>query len=135
MSWPAPLGRPSPVSHRVLKALTLSPQASPAQVRFCERIVMRCPRNARIAWGRALARLDLRHAVQHLTVPTTVLVGTADRLTPPVHAERLAAALPRLERMIELPDAGHMTPVERPDEVNAEIRRLVADHLAAERAA
>ncbi|MFG2824180.1 alpha/beta fold hydrolase [Kitasatospora sp. NPDC048365] len=66
-----------------------------------------------------------------MDVPTSVLYGTRDRMTPPPHAHRLHAALPRPERLIELPSIGHMSPVESPDAVAAEIRRLVADHLTA----
>jgi pimeloyl-ACP methyl ester carboxylesterase len=53
-------------------------------------------------------------------VPTTVLVGTRDLLTPPPHAHRLANAI-RGARLLEAPDAGHMLPLERD--------RLVSDEL------
>ena len=52
-----------------------------------------------------------------LTVPTIVLAGARDRLTPPSHARRIAGMLPQLVRLIVLPDTGHMAPLERPDEV------------------
>ncbi|MGZ4575658.1 MAG: alpha/beta fold hydrolase, partial [Mycobacteriaceae bacterium] len=64
-----------------------------------------------------------------LRAPTTVLVGSADRLTPPSHAKRLAEALERdghLDRLVELPGVGHMSTVEDVPAVNAEIRRLLS---------
>ena len=64
--------------------------SAPEQVEACARIVHACPRGVRFAWAQVLAELDLDAAVRELTVPTAVIVGTADRLTPPVHARALA---------------------------------------------
>jgi pimeloyl-ACP methyl ester carboxylesterase len=72
-----------------------------------------------------MATFDLHDGLAHLDVPTTVLVGTADRLTPPVHARRMVAALPQAAPLVELPDVGHMTPVEAAETVNALITDLV----------
>ncbi|MDQ2722128.1 MAG: alpha/beta hydrolase [Actinomycetota bacterium] len=128
LGMPTPLGRPSPLAYRGVKYVALSPKASPAQVAFCEEIVLGCRARARGKWGSALSRLDLRDSLTHLRVPTTVLVGSADRLTPPGHARRLAEALEHdghLDELIELPGVGHMSTVEDAPRVNAEIRRLL----------
>jgi pimeloyl-ACP methyl ester carboxylesterase len=125
LTAPGPMGPRSPLTRRGVRYVALSAGASPAQVEFCERIILGCAPRARTGWGRALTSLDLRQAVARLDVPAIVLVGGADRLTPPVHARRLAADLPRLERLIELPGVGHMSPVEQPEAVYDEIRRLV----------
>ncbi len=61
-------------------------------------------------------------------MPTTVLVGTADRLTPPVHARRLAEELDRagnLERLVVLDGIGHMSSVEAIDRFDEELAHLV----------
>ena len=123
-----PLGPAGPLTHRGVRYVALSPAASPAQVAACERIILECPTDARSRWATAMDEMDLRPAVSALDVPTTVLVGLADRLTPPVYSRRLADELPRLERLVELPDVGHMSTVEAPEVVTAEIRRLVAEH-------
>ena len=134
LSARAPLpGGPSPVSHRAVRYVALSRSASPAQVAFCERLVLECPRDVRAACGGTLSRVDLEEAVAHLDVPTTVIAGAADRLTPPGPSRRLAAALPRVERELVIPRAGHMCPVSDHEAVSAELRRLVADR-ASERA-
>jgi pimeloyl-ACP methyl ester carboxylesterase len=95
-------------------------------VEACARIVHACPRKVRHAWSQVLDLLDLDHGVRQLTVPTAVLVGSADRMTPPVHTRSLAAALPQLLGVTELPGLGHMTPVEAPELVTAKIRELVS---------
>jgi pimeloyl-ACP methyl ester carboxylesterase len=57
-------------------------------------------------------------------VPTTVLVGSRDLLTPPQHARRIAAAI-RGARMLVAPDAGHMLTLERPHLVTAELFAII----------
>lgn len=49
-------------------------------------------------------------------IPTLVLVGERDRLTPPRHAHRLAELVPHAE-VRELPGRGHMLVYEATDEV------------------
>ncbi|MEV0277737.1 alpha/beta hydrolase [Streptomyces sp. NPDC050610] len=130
----APLGPVTPLGKRVLKYATLGPAAPPAAVDACARIVYACDRRARAAWGGVLAELDLDANIRELNAPTAVVVGTADRLTPAVHARRLAARLPDCTGLTELPGLGHMTPVEAPEAVGGAVRELVAAHLAAPQA-
>ncbi|CCK29479.1 hydrolase [Streptomyces davaonensis JCM 4913] len=121
----APLGPVTPLARRVLKYGTMGPGSAPHMVEACARIVHACPRRVRHAWSQVLDLLDLDHGVRELRVPTEVVVGTADRLTPPVHARSLAASLPTCVGLTELPGLGHMTPVEAPELVSARIRELV----------
>lgn len=130
-----PLGPVTPVARRILKYGTMGPGSAQEAVDACARIVHACPRNVRHAWSRVLDALDLDDRVRELTVPAEVLVGTADRLTPPVHGRSLAAALPHCLGLTELPGVGHMTPVEAPGPVTAKIRGLVTAHLTAPRPA
>ena len=58
------------------------------------------------------------------SVPTVVLAGLADRLTPPAHARRIARELPEAQFMAYA-GAGHMLPLERTDEVTARIAKIV----------
>lgn len=126
-----PFGPVTAASRALIRYGTMGPGTPAPQLEACARIVHACPRNVRAHWGRVLAALDLADGVRQLNVPTSVLVGTADRLTPPVHSRRLHAALPRPEKFIQLRGVGHMSPLERPDAVAAEIRRLVSAHLPA----
>ncbi|HEU4346371.1 MAG TPA: alpha/beta hydrolase [Actinoplanes sp.] len=57
-------------------------------------------------------------------VPSAVLVGDRDRLTPPPCAESIAAALPGAGLTV-FPGAGHMLMLERPEDVNAALTGVV----------
>lgn len=122
-----PLPRsPTPISHRVVRYVALSRSATPAQVAFAESMVLRCDPHARAGCGGTLTELDLHEAVASLEVPTVVVAGEADRLTPPGHARRLAESLPQLSELVELPGSGHMGPVTDADVVTERLRRLAA---------
>lgn len=60
------------------------------------------------------------HALADVTVPITVVLGLDDRMTPPARARRIAAAVGHA-RLVEVPDATHVLPIERPDVVVAEV--------------
>lgn len=126
---PAPLGPVTAVGSRVLKYATMGRAASPEAVTACARIVHACPRRVRAAWAQVLETLDIDPQAARLTVPTSVVVGTEDRLTPRQHARDIAARLPHCARLTEVPGVGHMTPFEVPDLVVAHIRARVADQL------
>ncbi|MET4925724.1 alpha/beta fold hydrolase [Streptomyces sp. PSRA5] len=127
----APLGPVTPVSRRILRYGTMGPGTAPDRVAACARIVHACPRAVRVAWSQVLGELDLDADIGELRVPTAVVTGTADRLTPPVLARRLADALPDCAGLTELTGMGHMTPMEAPEAVTAVIRGLADDHLRA----
>jgi pimeloyl-ACP methyl ester carboxylesterase len=117
--------RTTPVSHRLTRAVACGEDPSPSAVALTEQLFLDCPADVRSAFGATLSDLDLTDAVEHLTLPTTVVTGTADRLTPPVHAHRLAAALPQAE-LVELPGAGHQAPLEEPEAFTGLLRERLA---------
>ncbi|WP_328692380.1 alpha/beta hydrolase [Streptomyces phaeochromogenes] len=129
----APLGPVTPVARRILKYATMGPGSAPGMVEACARIVHACPRKVRYAWSHVLDTLDLDHHVRELSVPAAVVVGTADRMTPVVHARSLVAALPNCVGSTELPGLGHMTPVEAPALVATRIRELVSTYIGSQR--
>ncbi|WP_299537975.1 alpha/beta fold hydrolase [uncultured Streptomyces sp.] len=127
---PAPLGPVTPVSKRLLRYVTMGPGSPPDRIDTVARIVHACPRRARVSWGHVLGALDLETGVRELNVPTAVIVGSEDRLTPPVHARAIASALPKSLGLTELAGMGHMTPVEAPEAVTGKIRELVVKYVA-----
>ena len=125
----APLGPVTPVSRKALAYGTLGRRPRKETVEATARIVHACPTGVRSAWGGVLAELDLAVKVPHLDVPTAVIIGTHDRLTPVAHARQLAAMLPRCTGLHELPGRGHMTPLEEPGAVSAVLAELAREYL------
>jgi pimeloyl-ACP methyl ester carboxylesterase len=120
---------PGPVARSAVRHITLSASATAEQTAFCTDIIRSCPPATQHGFARLLHGLDLSADVPRLNVPAMVLVGTADRLTPPWHAHRLAERLPFGLGIVEVPDAGHMTPVQAPDAVTAVVHQLVEAYL------
>ncbi|MDF0528312.1 alpha/beta hydrolase [Tsukamurella sp. 8F] len=120
------LGRPVRLRHNrldlgILRYAALCGYASYGAVKYTEDMVSQCPPRIRGAWGRALVDVDVTDGLRALNVPTSVAVGQFDHLTPPVHAERMAAELRLtgyLDRFAVIRDAGHMLPIEQPEKVN-----------------
>lgn len=71
-----------------------------------------------------IARPDSRPTLATIHVPTTVIVGEGDRLTPAELSAEIAAGIPGAE-FVEVPGAGHMSTLENPHAVTAALGRLV----------
>ena len=76
-----------------------------------------------IAQNRAIiGRPDARLHLPQLRCPVLVVCGDADQLTPPECSREIAALVPAAE-LVMLPGCGHMLTMEKPEAVNAELRR------------
>ena len=64
-----------------------------------------------------LNRIDSRPSLAAIRVPTLVLCGDADTLTPPALAAEIADGIPGA-RLTLIEGSGHLTPLERPETVN-----------------
>jgi pimeloyl-ACP methyl ester carboxylesterase len=62
----------------------------------------------------AMFDMEFRHDSPSIGIPTTVVIGTRDTLTPAVHGRELAAAIPEAS-LVEVRGAGHMLPYEASD--------------------
>jgi pimeloyl-ACP methyl ester carboxylesterase len=82
---------------------------------------------AAVAWAeRAMAgRPDSFDLLRNTDVPALVLVGEEDSLAPPPDAEAMAEALPR-SNLVRIPEAGHLSAVEAPEQFNAAVREFLA---------
>lgn len=108
------------VGYLVARATQFGPDASPHVVSYVVGLAARAPSKVWTDGLAALMDVDLRHAVTHVTVPSLVLVGEHDRVTPRPSARALADSLPN-GRLEVLPRAGHIPMMEVPDEFNARI--------------
>jgi pimeloyl-ACP methyl ester carboxylesterase len=124
---PAPMVPLStPIHHAAVRHLCFGPTASPATVDFMLGMVAATPAHVRAAFGRAMDTMDLRGALERITVPTVMLAGEIDLLTPPVHALRMAELVTGASEVVVVPGAGHLGQLEFPAAYTAAIRDLAA---------
>ena len=72
----------------------------------------------------SLAGFDRSRALGRVNLPTRILVGTADLLTPPFHARALVTGIPNSSLKL-LSGAGHMLMLEQPGELRGAIREMI----------
>ncbi len=74
----------------------------------------------------AITRPDSRDGLGAINVPTLVMVGDEDAVTPPSHSEEMAAAIKDV-RLTIVPQAGHASTIEQPLFVNKALKQWLAD--------
>jgi pimeloyl-ACP methyl ester carboxylesterase len=70
-------------------------------------------------------RPDARPTLETIRVPTLILVGAEDEMTPPSLARAMGAAIPGSE-VVEIPHAGHLAPLENPEAINQAVQSFLA---------
>ncbi|MGP3914836.1 alpha/beta fold hydrolase [Nonomuraea sp. 10N515B] len=102
-----------------------SKNISPTVVDFAESMIRATPTEVVADFYPALMNHDKLSALHVLDpVPTAIVVGDRDWLTPPDHSRAMAAALPKAQ-LTEVPDTSHLIQLERPGVVNDALRDLV----------
>jgi 3-oxoadipate enol-lactonase len=64
--------------------------------------------------------------LSEIDVPVLVVAGTEDAIVPAGEPEEMAEAIPNA-RLLEIPEAGHLVPLERPEELNRELVAFLAE--------
>ena len=115
----------SRVSIAISRWLNLGRRPDRRLSRFVEAMTAATPAQVVGDFWASLDAHDKRQALKTLsTIPTLVLVGERDRLTPPTDSRAMAAGIEGA-RLVELRDAGHCTMLEQPEAVNAALDQLV----------
>jgi len=70
-------------------------------------------------------RPDVTGMLPEIDCPTLVIVGAEDALSPPEEMAAVAEAIPEA-RLVEIPAAGHMSPMENPAAVSAVLKEFLA---------
>jgi pimeloyl-ACP methyl ester carboxylesterase len=73
-----------------------------------------------------LNRPDYSHLLAKIAVPTLVLSGAQDLITPPHYAQDMATKI-KNSRLMIVPDCGHLSTLEAPEVVNAELSRWLEE--------
>jgi pimeloyl-ACP methyl ester carboxylesterase len=95
-----------------------------AQLDLTRNLFGDCDPTVRAGFLSAMATMDLLEGIATIERPTTVIVGSRDRLTAPARADQMVSTIPGA-RLVTLPGRGHMLPLEDPDALTDEIIRAV----------
>jgi 3-oxoadipate enol-lactonase len=87
----------------------------PAEVRGWANLLLRAPTDGYLGSCAAIRDADLIEFVSDINVPTLCICGSEDLATPPSLVRGLAERIPRAV-YVEMEGAGHLPPVERPEE-------------------
>jgi len=100
-------------------------ERAPALVERVAVMLRRAPASGVIGAAQAMMnRPDSTGTLETITVPTLVLVGVDDALTPVRDSIAMSTAV-RGSRLVTIPDAGHLAPLEQPQVVNAAIAEFL----------
>lgn len=116
----------SDLSYLMTREVGLARDADPRHVDLTEQLVLDTDIRTIAALTPVLLTMDEDDTLLDIDVPTVVVVGSEDRLTPVGHAEHIARVNEDVD-LLELPGIGHMTPMEAADVVNALIVRMAAE--------
>lgn len=88
-------------------------------------VMLSSPRAGVAAALRGMAeRPDFTAELSKIDVPTLIICGEEDAIAPVAEMKSIAEAIPTA-KFVAIQNAGHMAPLEKPDEVNTAIREFV----------
>ena len=102
-----------------------TPARRPEVARNLRSIMESCPpRTIEHALLALRDRTDHSADLPSVPVPTLILVGDADAITPPAAAQAMQKGIPT-SKLVTIRGAGHLTPMEQPAQVNQAIRQFM----------
>jgi len=105
---------------KLLSAFAISKGIEPKRVASHIQAISECPPAVAAGDFRACDDFDVRRRLEDIHVPTLILTASDDLLTPPAYGEFLAKNIPGA-CLEHVEGAGHLSPIEKPDEVNGRI--------------
>ncbi len=72
----------------------------------------------------ACDKFDIMNQIHEIDVPTLIVVGEKDALTPVKYSEYLNGKI-KSSTMVKIPDAGHLVMMEKPEEFNSAVQSFV----------
>lgn len=99
----------------------------PELVAEVQAVIRSAPREGVAAASRGMAeRSSAEELLPRLDLPTLVLVGEHDVISPPAEMHELARKIPAAQ-FVQLAEAGHLAPWERPAAMNAALDRFLQE--------
>jgi pimeloyl-ACP methyl ester carboxylesterase len=102
-----------------------TPERMPAVVEEVRQMILATsPQGMSAALLGMAERPDSSPVLPTIDVPTLVLAGAEDRISPPDEMRQIAGAIPGA-RFVEIPQSGHLAPMENPAAVNAALQEFL----------
>ncbi len=117
---------PSDLSFALTRGIGLVRRADPRYVELTERLVLETDLATIAKLLPVILEMNEDETLTDIDIPSVIVVGSEDRLTPVRDARRMARLNPHV-RLVEIPGVGHMTPLEAHSAVNRLIRELSGD--------
>jgi pimeloyl-ACP methyl ester carboxylesterase len=106
------------------RSMSISSKTDPRRIEPLLESMAACPPEVALGDFRACDAFDVMERLGEIAVPVLVLTASDDRLTPVKYGNYLAEHIPN-SRLVYIEDAGHLSPMERPEEVTRAIRDFV----------
>lgn len=104
-----------------------TPRNRPAQAQALRAMMEACPsKTIENALACLRDRPDQTQTLASIPVPTLIVVGDSDSITPISVAQAMQARIPRAQLAV-ITGAGHMSPMEQPSQVNRAMSRFLED--------
>jgi pimeloyl-ACP methyl ester carboxylesterase len=108
----------------LVRSLSYSPATPPERVVEASSAIAETPPLVSLGDFLACDGFDVRAELPRLRLPTLIVVGRDDRLTPPKLAAELGTIIPHAQ-LLEIPDAGHFPQLEQPAALTAALRAFL----------
>ena len=108
----------------LVRLMGFGAKAPADEVAFMNDMLASVPAEVLVPVVKTLRSMDVSDGLDHIDVPTLVMVGSRDRLTPRAAARFLATAIHGAQLEV-IPDSGHMPMLEHPEEFNAVLARFL----------
>ena len=100
--------------------VAVSEKTDPRKVEPLIDAMKKCSPEAAINDFKACDAFDVMDRLNRISVPVLVMTAADDKLTPPKYGQYLAGKIPG-SSLVQIPDAGHLSPLEKEVEVNQAI--------------
>jgi pimeloyl-ACP methyl ester carboxylesterase len=110
---------------RMIMGLAFSRKTAPLLMQAAVLEMMKTPAEVIFGDFYACEQVDVMEKVKGIAVPTLIICGTDDVLTPLKYSEYLNRVIPG-SKLVSIQNAGHMVTLEKPEEVNRAIETFVA---------
>jgi pimeloyl-ACP methyl ester carboxylesterase len=105
---------------QMLGTYAVSEKTDPELLRPLIEEIARCKPETALGDFRACNAFNVMERLPSIQVPVLVVTAADDKLTPPKYGDSLEKGIPNAHR-VHIEDAGHLVPMEKPDEVNKAI--------------